>query len=204
MSKLGKQGPGTGEDNGFDAGPAAALHVFWLVVNVKDLARGQAKLTDRSAVNDRIRLGGSRSAGIDPGREEAHEAEVGLQMGHVNGVGIGEQSQATTGGELSEKVVTKDGFGGERAVPYGAELAEGKREAEAARQVLVPIARGDATLLPIAPAGVGLDGLPDLFGAGTRADREAAKGALDVHAHDHAPDVKEQASGRGGGGQSHG
>src|SRR6267143_4345397 len=68
-------------------------------------------------VDERIGFVGANAKGINANRKEPEEGETRFGVGHVNGIGIGEQSEAVVLGELFEKGLRLDRFGGQRAIP---------------------------------------------------------------------------------------
>src|SRR5712691_11569839 len=137
-----------------------------------------------------MRLGESNGAGIDARGEEAEKREVGLLMRDMDRVGVGKKSEFVMRGETREKIIGENGSRINGAVPDFAEPCEAGRHAEPRAEMRVPLARSDASFLPILPAGVGSDELHDFGGRMQAAVGEIAEGALGVTADDYAADVE--------------
>jgi len=78
-------------------------------------------------VDERIGFVGADAKGINANRKEPEEGETRFCVGHVDGVGIGEQSEAVVFGKLFEKGLRLDRFGSQGAIPNLFELFERER-----------------------------------------------------------------------------
>src|SRR5258708_25337526 len=83
----------------------------------------------------------SCAARIHTHREMTHKRKCSLEMGHVNGVGVGKQSQTALRREALEQQVRKNRAGAEDAVPDRAKLFKIQLQLEFLADMRVPIAR---------------------------------------------------------------
>src|SRR5579885_1262551 len=124
------------------------------VVNIDGFFRFDFAGAQSFAVDERIGFAGADAVGIDAHGEKSEERKTRFFVIHVNGIGVGEQSELVTPGQAGEKFLGLDGDGIKSGVPSVHELIEGKRTAEALGEMGMPIARRDAAFLPIEPVRV--------------------------------------------------
>ena len=142
-------------------------------------------------VNERIGFVGADAKGIDANRKEPEEWETRFCVGHVNGVGIGEQSEAVVFGKLFEKGLRLDRFGGQRAIPNLFELFKRERATEALAEMEMPVLRRDPALLPVQGAGIVFDGGPHFLGGELEVRGKTCHGAVNIHPDEHTTDVED-------------
>ena len=105
------------------------------------------------AIDQRIGLAGAQRAGIGTLAlgEILKEIVAGFEVGSVNGIGVGQQRQPVTFREFLEHPYRMDWLWIERQIPRCGELCKVQRNAQALAEMEMPIVRGDAAFLPIAP-----------------------------------------------------
>jgi len=115
-----------------DAGDAEALGGFDVggdVVDVDGFVGGNLASAESLTINERLGFAGADGAGIDAhGLRKIFEETVGgFEFGDVDGVGVGEQTEAIFFRESGEERIFVNGFGDERGVPDRLELLEIER-----------------------------------------------------------------------------
>ena len=142
-------------------------------------------------VDERIRLTGANAEGIDANRKVPEEGETRFCIGHVNSVGIGEQSEAVFLGKLFEKMLRLDRFGRQGAIPSLCKLFESERAAETLTEMEVPVFWRDPAFLPIWPTGIVFDGGPDLLRSEPKVRGKPSHGAVNIHPDEDTADVED-------------
>src|SRR5208282_6632484 len=92
--------------------------------------------------------------------EIPEELISGFHVSHVNGIRVGEQHQTVVFRQLFEHLYWMDGLRIECQIPGRSELCKVERNAQPLAEMEMPIVRGDAAFLPIAPARIFFDGGP--------------------------------------------
>src|SRR5712691_3267921 len=150
---------GTGEDDSAHSQLPGRRDKGLHVINVDRFGSTRAASIEGAAIDAGMRLGESNGAGIDARGEEAEKREGGLLMRDMNRIGVGKRSESVMRGETREEFAGENGSRINGAVPDFAEPCEAGRHAEPRAEMRVPLARSDASFLPILPAGIGLDEL---------------------------------------------
>src|SRR2546423_637031 len=148
------------------------LYVGGYVIDVNRFSGFGAAGAQSLPVNQRARLAGAHGTGIGPRREEAEKIIARLHVGKMNGIRVGQQSQAISFRQALEPPGFMDWLGIESEVPSFRELVEGQRTAQALAQVEIPVPRLHAAFLPVWPMRVFLDGGPKLGGGKVPARRQ--------------------------------
>lgn len=161
------------------------------VINVKGFVGAYFEGAQSLLVYKGIGFAGADGAGIDAKGEEIEKAVVAFQVTDVDRVGIGEEGKTVAFGKALDKRILLDGDWVEGAIPDFGELLEVKLRAEALIQMKIPVLGGDATFLPVGPAGILFDGRPKLGGGQRGARGQSLHGAGDVNADEDATDVED-------------
>ena len=163
------------------------------VVDVHGLIGADLAGTQGLSKDERIRLAGSDATRVNPhGFGEILKKTVGcLEMGDVNGIGVGEQGEAVGLGELLEQTVVVNGLRIQCGIPDSCKLVEIERYAQAIAQVQMPVSSRHAALLPVWPTRIFFDGGPEFLGRERQSLRQAELCFSNIYTDKDAANVKD-------------
>lgn len=173
---------------------AEALRGFGIrgdVIDIDGFACGHFAGAKGFRVDERIRFTSTDAEGINANWKVPEKGETHFCVGHVNKVGIGEQSQAVVLGEFFEKELRLDRFGCQDAIPNLFELFESERAAETLAEMKVPVLWRDPAFLPVWPARIVFDGGPDFLRSELEVRGKPSHGAVNIHLDEDTADVED-------------
>jgi len=187
-----------------DSGHAQAAGSFGIgrdVIDIDRLFGADTAGFEGLAEDEGVGLAGTNNARIDSDglREVVEEIVGGFHPGDMNGIGVGEKSEAVVFGEGIKELVGVDGGGIKSRVPNVGEGRKIERKAETLGEIEMPVAGRHAAFLPVEPVWIVFDGGPKFFGREVESVGEAQFRLLNIDTDENAADVEDDAAKLGGG-----
>jgi len=181
---------------GVDTHAGCSEDILTYVIDEDSFVWNGADFSQRMVINRRRGFARSYAAGVDARGEVANKWVRGLDMRHVDGIGIREQGEAAFCCQMFEQELWQDRGGIENAIPNRAEFFKAVRKTEFFREVGVPVARRHAAFLPIRPAHIRLQFPQNLHMVQAVAFAERSHGTRQIDADDDPADVKDHGARR--------